>query len=187
MKTRFILTSACLLLGGLFVYAQDAAETWSPSKKHQVWVHLKNDLGLYKGLIHATSPTELIVRARRKPQIDTFHYSDLQLIETRPKKRVSNGTLIGSGVGLAFGIIVGKAVGESNTDTSGEAGIFTVFEAVEKASYVFTGASIGMMSGGAVGALIGSKKDEFIIDGDKKNFTILRLALNPPGKSPERK
>jgi len=164
-----IILSAIVLLCSLNVLF--AQEPNKKNKAYKVWVSKLDNSKVVKGTLLEANDESLIIIGKKKTEIMV---KDIHKIKIRRKGKVGKGAAIGAGVGVATGLVIGFASGDDPDKTVDGGWLFGTYtvegtSAGEKAAYWAVGLGI---AGTVVGAVVGSKKETFLINGDSGNYQM---------------
>lgn len=143
-------------------------------KVHRAWIQ-KMDDSRVKGYLARLDSTEVVLFVGPlKKSVDTLRVrsSEIKTLKIRRKGSVLKGAAIGALTGALLGTGIGFFDGD-DTCRRGEWCLFT-FTAEEKA--VALGTFLGV-TGGIVGALTGTRREKYTIDGDLNKYYQLLAKL----------
>jgi len=163
--------SVIVLLCSLNVlFAQEQKKKFKVSK---VWVSKIDNSKVVKGILLEANDESLIIIGKKNSEI-IVNVKDIHKIKIRRKGKVGKGAGIGAATGVATGLVIGFASGD-DPDKTVDGGWFWgtyIVEgttAGEKATYWAVGLGI---AGTVVGAVVGSKKETFLINGDSSKYQM---------------
>lgn len=128
------------------------------SEYHKVWVNTIDSKKKMKGYLNAVNDFSILVSPTQSRDTEDIFEIDVTKIETiqlREKGKVKRNLLIGTSIGLVAGL--GASVIYYPADPC-EYGACVAF------------AFMGGAAGSITGLIIGSRKDKYIINGDRGNF-----------------
>ena len=148
-----------------YLKAQDSIQL--PSCKYQSWVSLINTDINIRGVLYEVRDTSVVMMhlfknediGLRKLTISNINYNMINLVQTRKKQAPLAGALYG----CLGGAIAGGICGHSSDIFQGLATI--------------TFGILGGILGSGIGALVGLHRNQFIINGDKRNFEVSKANL----------
>ena len=128
---------------------------------------------MVKGILLEANDESLIIIGKKNSEI-IVNVKDIHKIKIRRKGKVGKGAGIGAATGVATGLVIGFASGDDPDKTIDGNWLFGAYTvegttAGEKATYWAVGLGI---AGTVVGAVVGSKKEKFLINGDSKNYLM---------------
>lgn len=131
-------------------------------KIHKIWITMVDGSTVKGSLYNANS---LGVKVADNKSMDmskliTIKAEKIQMIKIQRKGRIGKSILIGGGIGIVFGGLIGF------TDGDDAPGWFS-YSKEEKA---MAGSIVFGVLGTGVGALVGTKKEKFIINGNIQNY-----------------
>ena len=168
MKTKLVTLLAILLLFSTALHAQ---KTKNKNKVHKVWVSKVDNSKIIKGLLYEVNDGSLKIIDRHSIEI-SIDAPNIGIIKIRRKGKIGNGVLIGALTGFATGGIIGLMSGDEPDKTVEGNWLFGAYTvegtpAGEKA--LLYGFPMALVGGGA-GAIIASKKNKIVINGDINNY-----------------
>ena len=121
-----------------------------------------------KGILWSATADSIVLADRYTQEKTLVDPSRVKWIKVRRQGRVGRGVLIGSGSGLLLGGALSAAGVWDNT-------IFELFPDEQERELKNTATAElmigGTVLGGAIGALVGSKSETFVVNGDHKTYT----------------
>lgn len=148
-----------------------------PNKKfkvHKVWVSKIDNSKVVKGILLEANDESLIIIGKKNSEI-IVNVKDIHKIKIRMKGKVGKGAAIGAATGVATGLVIGFASGDDPDKT-----VDGYFPYLGSYTYTVEGTTAGGKAatwaaglgivGTVVGAVVGSKKETFLINGDSKNY-----------------
>jgi len=149
-------------------------------KVHKVWISLVNSSNIIKGNLYSVDENSIKIIDNESFDISNLQIIDpsqIEKIKVRRKGKVGKGVWIGGLTGIGIGVVSGLVSSDDSDDWFG-------FSPEEKA--VINGIFLGPLGAG-FGALIASKKEAIIINGDiesyKRQMNLLRsYSLIPDSK-----
>jgi len=172
-KITFLLVVLLLFSPGL-----QAQKTKNKNKSYKVWVSNIDNSTIIKGILYEVDDESIKVIIKHSREI-TIDASSIETIKIRRKGKVGNGILIGALTGLATGGIIGVVSGDDpdkTVDGGWLFGTYTVEGETKGEKALKYGIPLAFVGGGA-GALIASKKEKFIINGNIENYKSQLEAL----------
>ena len=148
-----------------------AQEPNKKNKAYKVWVSRINQSEVLKGILLEVNAESLRVIGKNNSEISV---QDIYKIKIRREGKIGKGAAIGAGIGAATGAIIGLVSGDDPDETVDGGWFFGTYTvegttAGEKAASWAVGLGI---AGTVVGAVVGSKKETFLIKGDSKNYLM---------------
>lgn len=150
-----------------------------PNKKfkvHKVWVSKIDNSKVVKGILLEANDESLIIIGKKNSEI-IVNVKDIHKIKIRRKGKVGKGAAIGAATGVATGLVIGFASGDDPDKT-----VDGYFPYLGSYTYTVEGTTAGEkaaiwavglgIAGTVVGAVVGSKKETFLINGDSKNYLM---------------
>lgn len=140
-------------------------------KVHKVWVSKMDNSKVVKGTLLEANDESLIIIGKKSSEIMV---KDIYKIKIRRKGKVGKGAGIGAATGVATGLVIGFASGDDPDKTVDGGWLFGTYTvegttAGEKATAWAVGLGI---AGTVVGAVVGSKKEVFLINGDTIKYQM---------------
>jgi len=163
--------SVIVLLCSLNVlFAQEQKKKFKVSK---VWVSKIDNSKVVKGILLEANDESLRIFGKKNSEI-IVKIKDVSKLKVRRKGKVGRGAAIGAATGAVTGIIIGFASGDDpdkTVDGNWFFGAYTVegTPAGEKAASWAVGLGI---AGTVVGAVVGSLKKVFLINGDTSKYQM---------------
>jgi hypothetical protein len=168
MKTTLI-----RLIGILFIFTINlqAQNSKANTKYHKVWITKFDNTKNVRGILYEVSNKSLKILDNHSREI-VIAANTIETVKIRRKGKIGKGLLIGALAGAATGAIIGLASGDEPdkiVDGGWLFGTYTAYgtTAGEKAGML--GISLGFF-GGITGAILGTKKEKFQINGDIKKY-----------------
>jgi hypothetical protein len=162
--------SVIVLLCSLNVlFAQESNEK---VKAYKVWVSKTDNSKVIKGILFEANDESLRIIGKKSSEI-IVKIKDIHKLKVRRKGKVGRGAGIGAGIGAATGALIGLVSGDDPDKTVEIWG--SVTWTVEGATAGEKAAGWAILLGTAgtvVGAVVGSKKEAFLINGDSKNYLM---------------
>ena len=160
--------------------AQDKVDPDKIFKIYKTWISLRSDSKQLKGVLYEIKDSSVLFSYTTSKAdylsgnfaVLEIYHSDIRRIAIRRKGSVGKGAGIGAAVGFLIGGVIGLASGD---DTCPQGQIcFFVSTAEDKA--VATGVTLGFI-GAAIGAIAGSTRKKFHINGDFNNYYRIKNML----------
>jgi hypothetical protein len=150
-----------------YLKGQDSIQL--PSCKYQSWVSIINTELKIKGVIYEVRDTSVVMMhllktehtGLRKLTISNINYNMISIIQTRRKQAPLAGVLYGCVGGCLVGGIYGHSAGKDSFPL-----LYTIGNGI-----------LGGILGLGIGALVGTHRKQFIINGDKMSFEVSRTKL----------
>lgn len=159
MKTTLKIV-LCVFL--IFSIGTKAQNTTNKIKIHKVWITMV-DGSKIKGNLYAADTSGIRIMKNKSGDIlnvTTINAVDIVVIKIRRKGKVGNSILIGGMTGVGASVLIGATTNDT---------FFTKGEVMAISSIVFVPLGVG------IGALAGTKKENFIIGG---NLSVYQSVLN---------
>jgi len=158
MKNNIILT----LLGVLLFFPAEikAQNSTDKIKIHKVWITMVDGSKVKGNLYSASKEGVTITKSKTVDinQLRTISFKDIHVIEIRRNGKVLKGMLTGGLIGVGASVLLGA--------TSSSDNFFTQEETILISSILFVPLGTG------IGALAGTKKENFNIGGDLKRYQM---------------
>ena len=166
--------SVIILLCSLnFLFAQEPNKKF---KDYKVWASKIDNSKVIKGILLEANDASLIIIGKKNSEI-IVNVKDIHKIKIRRKGKVGKGAAIGAATGVATGLIIGFASGDDPDKT-----VDGFFPYLGSYTYIVEGTTAGEkaaswavglgIAGTVVGALVGSKKEVFLINGDISKYQM---------------
>ena len=166
--------SVIILLCSLnFLFAQEPNKKF---KDYKVWASKIDNSKVIKGILLEANDASLIIIGKKNSEI-IVNVKDIHKIKIRRKGKVGKGAAIGAATGVATGLIIGFASGDDPDKT-----VDGFFPYLGSYTYIVEGTTadekaaswaVGLgIAGTVVGALVGSKKEVFLINGDISKYQM---------------
>ena len=160
----------------VFCYSTMLFSQNTNTKKHiyKVWISKIDNSKVIKGSLYQVNDTSLKF-VSKKGQVNSLETNLIKSIKIRRKGKIGKGILFGALSGFAVGGISGLISGDDpDKPYTVDFGSFGSIDGINKgtsagAKAIING-TIGALGGGGVGAIIATKKDEFIINGDLETY-----------------
>jgi len=166
---KFKITIIVLMCSLNILFAQKSKEK---IKVHKVWISKIDNTKVIKGVLFEVNDEYLKIIDKHSKEI-IVKASDIGIIKIRRKGKVGKGALIGGLTGLGTGALIGLASGD-DPDRTVDGWFFGDFTYTVHGTSAGTKAAIwGVTLGAAgsvVGAILGTKKEIFLIDGHTKRY-----------------
>ncbi len=140
-------------------------------KVYKVWISKIDNSKIIKGNLYEVNDESLKIIGNRYSEI-IVDVKDIHKIKIRKKGKIGKGAGIGALTGIATGALIGFVSGDDPDEIIDGGWLFGTYSshgtsAGEKAA--IWGVSLGA-AGSIVGAVLGTKKEIFLIDGDIKKY-----------------
>ena len=145
-------------------------ETNKKFKVHKVWVSKIDNSKVIKGILLEVNDESLNIIGKKNAEI-IIKIKDIHKLKIRRKGKVGRSAGIGAGIGAATGGIIGLVSGDDPDKTvdAGWFGTWTVEGTTAGEKAVAWAVGLGI-TGTIVGAVVGTKKESFLINGDLGNY-----------------
>ena len=168
MKTKIVTLLGILLLFSTGLHAQKSK---NKNKVHKVWVSKIDNSKIIKGLLYDVNDESLKIIDKHSTEI-SINATDIEIIKIRRKGKIGNGVLIGALSGFVTGGLIGLVSGDEPDETVDYGWPFgEVTHEGEKAGEkaLLYGIPLAFVGSG-VGAIVASKKNQILINGDINNY-----------------
>ncbi len=170
MKNKLVTLLVAFLLFSIGFQAQNSI---GDNKVHKVWISKVVYSKKIKGLLYEVQDEFLKVIDNKSEEIIVYA-TDIDMVKIRRKGKIGNGVLIGALSGFVTGGLIGLASGDDPDKTVDYGYLFgTITHEGEKAGekVLLYGFPLAF-AGACIGALLGSKKDKILINGDINNYKM---------------
>jgi hypothetical protein len=165
MKKLFLILF--LFICSNYLKGQDSIQL--PSCKYQSWVSVINTELKIKGIIYEVRDTSVVMMhflktedtGLRKLTISNINYNMINIIQTRRMQAPLAGVLYGCVGGCLVGGIYGHSIGKDSFPL-----LYTIGDGI-----------LGGILGLGIGALVGTHRNQFIINGYRGNFEASKAKL----------
>ena len=151
MKTLKLITLMVIILSMNFVYTQEKVKK---VKIYKTWVSLIDESEIH-GILYQLKDSSILITDIITKESQEIEIKDIQKIKIRRKNGAGRGAIIGTVSGLVAGGLIGLAEGD---------GFFSKEETALLSGVFFSGVGAG------AGALIGTIKKKFDINGSIDNY-----------------
>jgi len=159
MKATSIILMGILLLYSMRGQAQNATKK---VKLHKVWVSL-TDSSKVKGVLYSADENAIKIAKNYSMDVSnltSINYQNLDILRIRRKGKVGKGAWIGALSGVGAGMIIGLIDGDDEPE---------LFSMTMEEKALLGGILLGVVGTG-IGALIATKKEKIVINGDIENY-----------------
>ena len=159
----------------VFCYSTMLFSQNTKTKKHiyKVWISKIDNSKVIKGSLYQVNDTSLKF-VSKNGQVNSLETNLIKIIKIRRKGKIGKGILFGALSGLVVGGISGLISGDDPDKTNSGSLYGVDFSYTIKGTSAGSKASMngmrGALVGGGVGALIASKRDKIVINGDIDNY-----------------
>ena len=166
--------SVIILLCSLnFLFAQEPNKKF---KEYKVWASKIDNSKVIKGILLEANDASLRIIGKKNSEI-IVNVKDIHKIKIRRKGKGGKGAAIGAATGVATGLVIGFSSGDDPDKT-----VDGFFPYLGSYTYIVEGTTAGEkaaswavglgIAGTVVGALVGSKKEVFLINGDISKYQM---------------
>jgi len=166
--------SVIILLCSLnFLFAQEPNKKF---KEYKVWASKIDKSKVIKGILLEANDESLIIIGKKNSEI-IANVKDIYKIKIRRKGKGGKGAAIGAATGVATGLVIGFSSGDDPDKT-----VDVFFPYLGSYTYIVEGTTAGEkaaswavglgIAGTVVGAVVGSKKEIFMINGDTSKYQM---------------
>ena len=147
-----------------------------PNKKfkfHKVWVSKIDNSKVIKGILLEANDESLRIIGKKNSEI-IVNVKDIHKIKIRRKGKIGSGAAIGAAIGVTTGVVIGLMSGDDPDKTIDANWFFDTYtvEGTTAGEKAVVWAFILGTTGTVVGAVVSSKKEVFMINGDSRKYLM---------------